>query len=368
MRILHVGNFYPPHRGGIETYLESLCRELKSSAEIEVLVSGNHKQSVTEVVDGVRVRRLPTWFTFASAPIGPGLFRAIQSSQGDIVHLHFPHPMGILAWLASGHRGKLIVTYHSDIVRQRVLGAGFTPILRAALRRASAIIATSPNYIDSSPVLCEFRERCVVIPLGVRLTDFANVDEDKVARIRASAGSRIVLAVGRLVGYKGFEYLISAMSNVDARLLLIGNGPLRETLLAQARRIGVEGKIHFLGSVGDLRAYYGAADVFVLPSITRAEAFGLVQLEAMACGKPVINTTLDSGVTFVSTNGQTGLSVPPRDSAGLAGAINQLLDDANLRARFGAAARKRVAEEFTVELMAERTLALYRNVLKTRFD
>lgn len=368
MRILHVGKFYPPHKGGIETYLESLCQELKSAAEIEVLVSADDRRAVSEVVDGVRVRRLPTWFNFASASIGPGLVSAIRSSSADIVHLHFPHPTGILAWLMSGHPGKLIVTYHSDIVRQRVLGAAFAPFLRVALRDASAIIATSPNYIDSSPVLRKYRKQCVAIPLGVRVSDLAKVDMGEVARIRKEAGSRIVLAVGRLVGYKGFEYLVRAMAGIDARLLLIGNGPLRELLVAEARKAGVETKISFCGSVDDVRPYYHAADVFALPSVTRAEGFGIVQLEAMACGKPVVNTTLDSGVPFVSLHGQTGLSVPPRDSAALTAAINQLLDDTDLCTRLGAAARKRVVEEFTVELMAQRTLALYGDILKKRLD
>lgn len=366
MKILHVGKFYPPHKGGIETYLESLCRELKSSVEIEVLVSSDDRNGSTDVVDGVLVRRLPTWFTFSSASIGPGLVTAIRSSPADIVHLHFPHPMAILAWLASGHPGRLVVSYHSDIVRQRVLGAAFMPFLRAALHRASAIIAASPNYVDSSLVLREFRERCDVIPYGVQLDDFANMDTGQVAKIRAATGPRIVLAVGRLVGYKGFEYLIRAMSNIDARLILIGDGPLCGPLLSEARRIGVEGKILFLGKVDDLRPYYHAADVFVLPSITRAEAFGIVQLEAMACGKPVVNTTLDSGVGFVSVNGHTGLGVPPCDSASLAGAVNRLLDDADLCVRFGAAARDRVEREFTVELMARRTLALYERIMSAQ--
>ena len=152
------------------------------------------------------------------------------------------------------------------------------------------------------------------------------------------------------------------MPNVNARLILVGDGPLRESLLAESRRIGVEDRVLLVGEAQDLRPYYHAADLFVLPSVTRAEAFGIVQLEAMACGKPIVNTKLNTGVTFVSPDGHTGLSVPPRDASALAGAINRILDDAELRARFGAAARDRVVREFTVELMAKRTLALYEGV------
>lgn len=366
MRVLHVGKFYPPHKGGIETYLESLCRELKSSVALDVVVSADDRRSHDEVVDGVPVRRLPTWFTFSSAAIGPGLVRAIRKSPADIVHLHFPNPVAVLSWLASGHQGRLVVSYHSDIVRQKMLGAVFAPFLRAALRRASAIISASPNYIESSPVLREFQERCVMIPYGVTPEDFEAVDADQVAVIRASAGPRLILAVGRLVGYKGFEYLIRAMAAVDAHLILIGDGPLRENLLAEALKAGAGEKIHFAGEVADLRPYLQAADVFVLPSISRAEAFGIVQLEAMACGKPVVNTNLDSGVGFVSVNGETGLSVPPRDPAALAAAVNRLLDDADLRARFGSAAKERVMREFTVEHMARRTLRLYESILSVQ--
>lgn len=366
MRVLHVGKFYAPHKGGMETYLELLCRELKSSVEVDVIVSSEDRQKSSQVLDGVRITRLPKWFMVASAAIGPGLIEEIRSSSADIVHLHVPHPTATLAWLACGHPGRLVVSYHSDIVRQKMLGAAFNPLLRAVLRRASAIIAASQNYIESSPVLRELRERCEVIPYGVDLDYFAQVDDGEVARIRAAAGPRIVLAVGRLVSYKGFEYLIRAMAEVEARLILVGDGPLRESLLAEARRRGVDGKVLFVHGAEDLRPYYRAADVLVLPSITRAEAFGIVQLEAMACGKPVVNTILDSGVVFVSVSGQTGLGVPPRDSAALAGAINRLLNDAGLRVRLGAAARERVEREFTVELMAQRTLALYERIMSAQ--
>jgi rhamnosyl/mannosyltransferase len=368
MRVLHIGKFYSPHKGGIETHLQLLCRELKSSIEIEidVIVSSDDRRKTSQVLDGVRVRRLPKWFTVASAAIGPGLVKAIRSSPAEIVHLHLPHPVAIIAYLASGHPGRLVITYHSDIIRQKIIGAAFSPFLRAALHRASAIIVTSPNYVDSSPVLRKLRKRCVVIPFGVQIDYFDAIDVGEVARIRAEAGPRVVLAVGRLVDYKGFEYLIRAMGDVQARLILVGDGPLREPLLAEARRRGLDGRILFVHSAEDLRPYYRAADVFVLPSITRAEAFGIVQLEAMACGKPVVNTILDSGVVFVSVNGQTGLSVPPRDSAALAGAINQLLNDPDLRIRFGEAARERVERHFTVELMAQRTRALYERIMSAR--
>lgn len=362
MKILHVGKFYPPHRGGIETVVETLCRGTKDAVDLEVLVSSDDAKEVVDVLDGVRVRRLPTWFNLSSAPINPGLVSAIRASRADIVHLHIPHPVAVLAWLASGHRAPMVVGYHGDIMRQKILWPAFRPFLRAALRRASAIVASSPDYIDASPTLNEFRERCVVIPYGVRIEELERPDPGEVARIRAQAGPRVVLAVGRLVGYKGFEFLVRAMASVDAKLLLVGNGPLRGSLGALARSIGVEGKVIFVEKADDLAPYYHAADVFVLPSINRAESFGIVQAEAMACRKPVVNTTIESGLKFVSVHGQSGFSVPPGDASALAAAINGILNDDELRARFGKAARERAVRDFTSEVMASRTLALYQRV------
>ena len=190
------------------------------------------------------------------------------------------------------------------------------------------------------------------------------VDASTAQAIRLRHGSRIVLAVGRMIGYKGFEYLVKAMRTVTGELLLIGDGPLRPILEAKARQVGVADRVTFLGQVNAVGPYLLAADVFVLPSITRAEAFGIVQLEAMAFEIPVVNTLLASGVPFVSRHEETGLTVPPADSGALADAINWLLNDPALRRRLGRAARRRVETEFSASMMVDRTIALYQDVLK----
>jgi rhamnosyl/mannosyltransferase len=289
--------------------------------------------------------------------------RKIRAAKSDIIHIHWPNPSAVLAYLASGHRGKLVLTYHSDVVRQRTLAAAFTPILRAALKRATAVIVSSPNYIEGSYVLPEFRARCRVIPFGVSADYFDQFDPHAVERIREEYGPRIVLGVGRMVYYKGFEHLIRALAEVDAHLLLIGKGPLREPLSQLATELGLSARISFLSEVNDIRPYYQAADVFALSSVMRSEAFGIVQLEAMACGTPVINTQLDSGVTFVSPHGISGLTVAPADSAALGRGINQLLDQPDWRAELGDGARRRVAEKFTVEKMVQSTFELYQEMM-----
>jgi rhamnosyl/mannosyltransferase len=192
-----------------------------------------------------------------------------------------------------------------------------------------------------------------------------NVERPEEARaIQTKYGSRLIVAVGRLVPYKGFEFLLQAMKHVNADLLLIGSGPEREQLQKMTERFGISGKAHLLGQVEDLAPYYKASRLMVLPSITRAEAFGMVQVEAMAAGLPVVNTSLNSGVAEVSLHGVTGITVPPKDANALAEAINLLLSNEEMRMKYGQAAKIRAQEEFSVRRMAETTLELYREVLE----
>lgn len=361
LRVLQVGKFYPPHHGGIETHLQVLCNQLRDRVELEVVVANDGREEVVEQVDGVEVTRLGTTLSLAGAPVCAGMVRRIRESDADIVHLHLPNPAAVLAYLASGHRGRLVVSYHSDVVRQRFLDTAFRPFLKRLLDRCDAIVAATPNYIESSPVLTAYRDRCRVIPYGIPIDSFLRRDPQADA-IRERFGSRLVVSVGRLVYYKGFESLIDAMRQVRGHLLIVGDGPLRDTLQLQAGRLRVADRVTFLGKVPDAAPYYHAADVFVLASVARSEAFGIVQLEAMACGKPVVNTDLDSGVPFVSRHGESGLTVPPADPPALARAINRLLDDADLRVRYGRVAQDRVQEEFSQEAMAQRFLHLYGEV------
>lgn len=365
LRVLHVGKFYPPHQGGMETHLQALCGELKDFVDVKVVVASDDRQTTEELIDGVDVARLGTICNLAAAPVCPELAGRIRGAQADIVQIHLPHPTAILAYLMSGHRGPLIFSYHSDIIRQKMLGKAFWPFLRHALNRAAAIAVATPNHISSSPVLQGYRDKCRIIPYGIPLEPFDRPDATEVERIHREYGERIVLGVGRLVYYKGFKYLIRAMKGVEAQLLIVGNGPLRVELEREIREHKVEAKVKILTDVRDVVPYYHAASVFALPSIARSEAFGIVQLEAMACGKPVLNTNLDSGVTFVSQNGVSGLTVPPEDAEALTGALNTLLADPALSAQYGRAGRRRVEQEFNLEVMTRRTLDLYEEVMRS---
>lgn len=364
LKVLQVGKFYPPHMGGIETHLQALCGALRDSVDLRVVVASDDSGSLCEVIDGVPVSRVPTKLTLFSTPLCPGMVREIRRCDADIVHLHLPNPTAVLAFLTSGHRGRLVVTYHSDTVRQKILGPMFEPCLHALLRRASAIIATSPDYRRTSAVLSRYPDRCHVIPYGIALEQFERCDSAKVAQIRRQYGERLVVSVGRLVYYKGFEYLIRAMAQVRGTLLIVGDGPLRARLERLAAELGVRERVVFTGEIQneEIVPFYHAADVFALASIARSEAFGIVQIEAMAAGIPVVNTSLDSGVPFVSRHDETGLTVPPQDPEALAAALNRLLDDEDLRASFGRAARRRACQEFSVGTMLARTVDLYEEV------
>jgi rhamnosyl/mannosyltransferase len=351
----------------METHLRNLCIELSRSGEFEVeaLVANDTRRWATEFDGEVKITRVGILLRAGAAPICPGMVSYLRRSDADIIHLHHPNPMAFVAYLGSGTQRKMVVTYHADTVRQKMLSAVFAPVLHRVLGCSDAILVTSPNYLASSAVLQRHEPRCHVVPLGIYPERFEMAPPEAL-EIRKKFGPRIVLSVGRLIYYKGFEYLISAMRSVEAKLLIAGEGPLRSTLEELATRNGAAHKVAFVGAPADLMPYYHAADVFVLAAVARSEAFGLVQLEAMAAGKPVLNTRLASGVPFASLDGVTGITVPPADSDALAGALNRLLADPELRARFGQAGRERVRQEFSAPLAARRTMEIYRSVLEQK--
>ncbi len=266
-----------------------------------------------------------------------------------------------------GRARATVVTYQSDIVRQRLTGLAYRPVLRRLLHRADRIIATSPGYLASSPILASLRERCSVVPLAIDTAAFRPAPEAARA-LRERFPGALVLFVGRLRYYKGLQHLVDAMADLPATLLVAGDGALRPELERRAARSPAAGRVHFLGHVpqADLTAHYSAADVVVLPSSQRSEAFGLVLLEAMACGRPVVSTELSTGTSWVNRHGDTGLVVPPRDPRALAAALRLLLADQDLRARMGARARLRATQEFDADRMVTRVLEVYDVALRAR--
>ena len=377
LRVTMLNKYYPPHLGGIEYHMRDLAVALAERGhDVRAIVANSGPADAAETIDGVRVTRLARAFEYASTPVAGSMSRAIAEAAAatDVFHLHFPYPWGEFSWLASRAGGRTaggvptVLTYHSDIVRQRVLGALYGPVLHRVLDRVDLVIASSPDMVEHSPELSRIAEKCRVVPFGIHVERFAATPEReaRAAELRASeAPSRgerpIVLFVGRLIYYKGADVLVRAMAEVDADLVMVGRGALEAELKALAVSLGIAQRVRFVEPVGDedLAAWYHAADVFCLPSVARSEAFGLVQLEAHAAGTPVVSTTLTTGVPFVNQDGVTGLTVPPGDVVALAGALRALVEDEALRVRLGTQAAARARQEFSIARMVDRTLAVY---------
>ena len=369
MRVLHVGKFYPPAPGGMERVVQLLCENERPEVDSVVLAANTSPHTVREVWHGVPVTRVASVASIGSVGICPTFPAVLARTPRDITVIHEPNPAALVSdWITRG-RGPLVVWFHSEVVRARwKYNILYRPFLRRALTRADRIVVSSPRLADHARELADFRSKCVVIPFGIdveRLEATPAVTA-RAAQIVAEHPGPRVLFIGRLVPYKGVDVLIDAMASVPrATALILGDGPLRGELAARAAASGVAGRVRFLGALPDAEvvAHLHACDVFVLPSVSRQETFGVAQLEAMACGRPVVSTDLETGVPWVNQHEVTGLVVPPGNSERLSDALGTLLSDEALRNRLGAAARERVQREFTTERMAQRTVSLYRDVL-----
>jgi rhamnosyl/mannosyltransferase len=358
VRVCHLAKYYPPARGGIEAHVETLARaQAALGARVHVICVNHEGGPTRHERDGdVLVTRLSRLGSAAKLDICPDLLSTLSGASADVFHVHVPNPIMILAALASRRR-PIVVTYHSDHVRQRLRSQMFSPIERAFFVRARAILATSEPYARSSTLLREHREKVEVIPLGIDIERFASPPPDvelEARKIRSSYPGPLWFFCGRIVYYKGLETAFDALSDCEGTLLIAGDGPDLDRLRARAGD-----RVRFLGDVQDVRPYYAAAQAFWFPSNARSEAFGLVQVEAMASGCPVINTRIEgSGVPWVSRDGETGLTVPPDDPKALAAAARRLLEP-GLRERLARGARARARAVFDHRDMARRTLALY---------
>ncbi len=355
LHVLQVNKAYFPHIGGIETLVRSFSKGLiQRGAEVRVLVCQEKGKGEEKVVEGVPVHYASSLGTYFSCPLSFSFLRKFRqmAKWADVIELHAPFPLGDLACLLSGYQGAVVIAWHSDVVRQKKLMRFYKPLLMRYLRRADCIIVATPGHINSSPILSQFREKCRIIPYGIDVAAYRAVPRLPVLQERQQDKSSVrVLFVGRFVYYKGIEVLLHAFRRVHGcELFLVGHGtPEMENKLREMVQGGeMDGRVHFLGNLPDeaLRAAFADCDIFVLPSVANSEAFGIVQLEAMVYGKPVINTSLATGVPYVSLDGQTGLTVPPEDPDALADAIQKLADNPALREAYGAAAAKRVEDHF----------------------
>jgi glycosyltransferase involved in cell wall biosynthesis len=303
----------------------------------------------------------------------PILLRELRRFLGrkpDVVHFHAPNPTMLLALAAAGCQAPIVVTHHSDIVRQRLLKYALAPFERLIYARAARIFTTSALYVEGSAVLARYREKIVTLPLGIDLHPYLHPSAtalEHAHELRQPHGEPLWLMVGRVIYYKGIEVALRALSTVPGRLLIVGTGPLEESLKRLADSLGVAGRVHWEGHAGPdkLMGAFMAATALWFPSVARSEAFGLVQVEAMASGCPVINTAIPhSGVSWVSPHEESGLTVPMNDPGALAAAALRLWQDPELRGRLGQQGRRRAVSMFSQECMAERSLEIYRSLRK----
>ena len=397
MRILHIYKDYPPILGGIENHVQLLAQgQAAAGHDVTVLVTNPAGPRTTVATEnGVAVIRAGRLATVASTPLSLALPYQLLRQCPDVVHLHYPYPVGeVCQWLLS--RGRVtVLSYHADIVRQASILRIYKPVLRRVLRWVDAIVIGSPP-MRGGAFLGEHQAKLSLIPYGISLDRFrAEPGEADLARLRAqlaaafpsaattsaaepvsedaapsvhaprSSAPPLLLFVGRLRYYKGLDWLIRALPQIAARLVVVGIGPMAAEWKALAAQEGVADRIAWLGETpdADLPALYHLADLFVLPASQASEAFGLVQVEAMAAGVPCVCTELGTGTSYVNQDGITGRVVPPRDPAALAAAINDLLADPTRRAEMSTAARARVAAEFDLDVMVKRVMALYEELM-----
>ena len=370
MKILHIYKDYPPILGGIENHVKLLAEgQAARGHTVTVLVTNPAgSRSTVSQENGVCVVRAGRIATVASTPLSLALPWRLLREQPDVVHLHFPYPVGETAqWLLRRGRAT-VLTYHSDVVRQASILKVYRPIMERVLRQVDAIIVGSPP-MRKSTYLAEHTAKLHMIPYGIPLARFHTQQMISVDPFRldgASAAAFTLLFVGRLRYYKGLDTLIRAIRQIPAQLLVVGIGPMEAEWKALAKALGVAARISWLGEVSDddLPAVYHSAGLFVLPASHKSEAFGLVQVEAMAAGLPVVCTELGTGTSYVNLDGVTGLVVPPRDPDRLAAAINALIADPERRTDMGRAAQERAGQEFDLDVMVDRILMLYSGLIR----
>jgi rhamnosyl/mannosyltransferase len=387
LRVCHLGKFYPPAPGGVETHVQTLARaQARAGADVQVICV-NHRdeaksdvtwrpfgatRTVTEIDGGVRVTRLGRRASVSRLDVCPSLIATLlklREDKVDLVHVHAPNPTMFLALATLPSFSTLVVTHHSDVVKQRVLGRVFAPVERRVHERTAMVLSDSEAYVGGSPVLQGLGSKVRALPLGLDLSGFTDPSLAALgyeAKLRDRLGQPLWLAVGRLVYYKGLTTAIDALAQVPGRLMIVGTGPLERDLRARALQKGVAERVDWAGHVEDdqLIGAYRAATALWFPSNARSEGFGLVQVEAMASGCPVINTAIPhSGVSWVSRDGESGLTVPVGSADALAAASRRLLNEPGLRDRLSRLAVERARADFDADGMARRSLDLYRQAL-----
>jgi glycosyltransferase involved in cell wall biosynthesis len=371
MRILHFyKTYYPDSMGGIEQVIRQLCvGTSRLGATNTVLSLSRHPHLRPFEFEGHCVHRVPQNFEVASNAVS---FQAIgalarMAAQADVVHYHFPWPFMDLAHYLARVNKPTVLTYHSDIVRQKLLLRLYEPLRQRFLHSVDTIVATSPNYLASSAVLARYRDKTRVITYGLDKSTYPAPPPARLAKWRAEIGPRFFLFVGVLRYYKGLHILLDAAAATDYPVVIVGTGPVEQALKAQAARLGLA-NVRFVGALDDAdkAALLTLCYAVAFPSHLRSEAFGISLLEGAMYGKPMISSEIGTGTTYVNIHNDTGLVVPPSDPAAFRAAMRTLWDNPALAGQMGQRAGARYQQLFTAERMAAGYHALYQELLTRR--
>jgi rhamnosyl/mannosyltransferase len=376
MKIVHLYKDYDPVVGGIENHIKLLAEaQVRRGHDVTVLVTSQGRRTERYTQKGVRIIKAARLAHVASTPLSLPLVSLLAQQYPDVLHLQFPYPMGEVATLLRGRGGALVVSYQSDVVRQAGLLRLYRPLMLRLLARADRLIASSPPYVESSAVLRQFRDKVSVVPLGTEISARQTAPQAQIAALRgrhAPNDEPLILFVGRFRYYKGVDVLLRAVPHLArGRVLLVGDGPERSVLERLHAELGLGERVRFLGTRPDeeLRALRHAVresgGLLVLPATRRSEAFGMVLIEGLAAGLPLVSTELGTGTSWVNQHDVTGLVVPPADPLALAAAIDRLLSDRETWQRFSENARQR-AQRFDVTMMVDGVEAVYRQALAER--
>lgn len=366
MKILHFyKTFAADQHGGVEHFIRHLTHATTALGCENTILSLAREPAVPLLTKEYRLFQVKESVNFASTGMSTSAFSmfARLAAEADVVHYHFPWPFMDLVHLVSRVGKPSVVTYHSDIVRQRLMLPLYWPLMSLFLNSVDAIAGTSPNYMESSRVLRFYKSKSQAIPIGLQESLYPAVDTAAVVELKKQFGERFFLFVGVLRYYKGLHFLLEALKGTDMPLVVVGAGPIETALREDARRLSLA-NVYFIGQVTEqekvnlFNACYGV----VFPSHLRSEAFGISLLEGAMFGKPMICSEIGTGTSFINQHDVTGLVVPPADSQALKAALKRLWSDPQEAARFGAAARQRFLQVFSANVMGQAYSDLYRKL------
>jgi len=374
MRVTHAYKIFRPDiEGGIPAVMSQLAQLRDCGDQVSVLTVSPNGPARQFELDGTPISAHRSFGEISSMPIAPQFPFALKRAarQCDVLALHAPFPLNDLGMaLGVPDDTAVVVHWHAEILGRKAVMPLVAPLVRRTLARADRIVVSDQSIIDGSPFLAPYASKCVIVPYGIALGEWSDLTDSvkKQADALRAKHQRLVISMGRLVPYKGFPVLLKALQRIDGEAVIVGQGSEYQRLQELAAEFGVANRLILTGFLprDAMKAWLHAAKAFVLPSVTTAEAFGIVQIEAMAAGLPVVNTSLPTAVPTIARDGLEGFTVAPNDSDALANAVNWLLNDPALADRFGAAGRTRVDAEYSEAVFLRRIRQVYVDALESR--